>query len=78
MYICARKDGANLEANELGQALGAAGAGEDAQHHLRQCQTRLGARGRNAVVARERKLETAAEAVAVDGRNLGLPPADGW
>ncbi len=52
------------------QPLRAAGAGNDAEQHFRLAD--LGARHRDAVVAGHRELETAAERVAVNGRDQRL------
>ena len=70
-------DGAScLEPDELGQPLRAASAGQDAQHDLGQRQASLGACRGDAVVAGQRELQSAAKAVAVDGRHFGLAAAN--
>ena len=62
-----------LHTREAGQALGAAGAGREAQRHLRLAD--LGLPARDAVVAGERHLQRAAEAVAAErgDHRLGRP-----
>ena len=56
------------QADAARQSLGAAGPGEQAEVHLRQTDL-VAALGREAQVARQRQLETAAQAVAGDGRD---------
>ena len=57
-------------ADQSRQALRSAGARQESELDLRQAE--LCAGRRDAVVARQRKLEAAAEAVAVDGRDVDL------
>jgi hypothetical protein len=57
-----------LRADEAGQALGAAGAGQQPDAGLGQAQLDVARVGGDAVVRREADLEAAAERGAVDGR----------
>ena len=61
-----------LRAHEAGQALGAAGAGQEAQLHFRQAHGRL--RRNHAVVGAEGHFQATAEGRAVDGGDHGLFP----
>ena len=59
-------------ADQLGQPLRAAAAGQQANHHLGQAEDGLGVGGGDAVGARQRDLQPAAEARPVDRRNPRL------
>ena len=60
------------QADQPRQALGAAGARDDAELHLGKAELGLGMIAGDAVVAGERELEAAAETGAVDRRDHGL------
>jgi hypothetical protein len=58
--------------NQLGQALGATGSRQDAQHDFGEAKHSLAARGRNTVVAGQSELATSTKARAIDGSNNRL------